>query len=105
MHSDNFFCNLNLINLPYDKFFNDYTLYSELIRKKIINKSDDSVISVKSSIERKKILERVKSDKIKITKFDFLFDFEKKKIPIIFYRFFKICLSSLYNLLFLEVNI
>lgn len=96
---DNFFFNLSHLNLPYDPNFNDFTLYSELIRNKVIFKDDKSLIYVKNEKERSKIKQKSIHQLIDVTDIHFVFSIESQKLILLFYLFFKHLFQSVYYLL------
>ena len=96
---DNFFYNLSHLNFPYDCNFADFTLYSELIRNKIIYKNQNSLIYVKNKRERYKINQKNSQGLVDTTDISFIFFIERIKLIFLFYIFFEKLFISIYYLL------
>lgn len=97
----NMFFHLSKENFPYTKNFNDFSLISELIGKKIISKNDYNLVFIKNDLNRTKIRKYIKNKnyKFKFSYFDFPVDLTIFGLIKVFFMLFSISLVSLINII------
>lgn len=93
---DNFFYDLSYLNLPYNNNFDDFTLYSDLVRNNVISRDDKSLIYTPRKSDLKKIIDKKSNNNLIITDLGFIHSLNKKKFLFLILKLIQLFFKALF---------